>query len=256
MNAHATRGQTALMWAVSQQHADVVAVLLAHGADLSARSDVWSQVMAVPPHGYLPYNKTIPAGGETALLFAARVGDLASAKLLVARRRQRERRRCLGRQRRHAGRALGVHRSGRVPARAARRSERRADRLHRAARGDHAPRRAHGRRTPRARRRRRTPRFETWTPTRRSSDDFNFAPELVGATPFWLAARFIRAGRDAAACEARRRSAVRAPRRTRRRGPGRGVRTPEGCDDGGDGCGGDGRRQGLGSAGRAPSAKR
>ena len=30
----------------------------------------------------------------------------------------------------------------------------------------------------------------TWTPTRRSSDDWNFAPELVGATPFWLAARF------------------------------------------------------------------
>jgi ankyrin repeat protein len=33
-------------------------------------------------------------------------------------------------------------------------------------------------------------RLETWTPTRRSSNDWNFAPELVGATPFWLAARF------------------------------------------------------------------
>jgi ankyrin repeat protein len=31
---------------------------------------------------------------------------------------------------------------------------------------------------------------ESWTPTRRSSKDFNFSPELVGATPFWLAARF------------------------------------------------------------------
>jgi ankyrin repeat protein len=30
----------------------------------------------------------------------------------------------------------------------------------------------------------------TWTPTRRSSRDFNFEPELIGATPFWLAARF------------------------------------------------------------------
>jgi ankyrin repeat protein len=40
--------------------------------------------MAVEPHGYLPYNREIPAGGETALMFAARVGDLASAKLLVA----------------------------------------------------------------------------------------------------------------------------------------------------------------------------
>ena len=33
-------------------------------------------------------------------------------------------------------------------------------------------------------------RLETWTPTRRSSRDFNFSPALVGATPFWLAARF------------------------------------------------------------------
>ena len=32
--------------------------------------------------------------------------------------------------------------------------------------------------------------LRAWTPTRRSSKDFNFAPELVGATPFWLAARF------------------------------------------------------------------
>jgi hypothetical protein len=28
-----------------------------------------------------------------------------------------------------------------------------------------------------------------WTPTRRSSRDWNFNPEFVGATPFWLAAR-------------------------------------------------------------------
>jgi ankyrin repeat protein len=29
----------------------------------------------------------------------------------------------------------------------------------------------------------------TWTPTRRASQDFNFQPPLVGASPFWLAAR-------------------------------------------------------------------
>jgi ankyrin repeat protein len=33
-------------------------------------------------------------------------------------------------------------------------------------------------------------RVTSWTPTRRSSRDFHFSPELVGATPFWLAARF------------------------------------------------------------------
>ena len=33
-------------------------------------------------------------------------------------------------------------------------------------------------------------RLQAWTPTRRQSSDFHFEPELVGATPFWLAARF------------------------------------------------------------------
>ena len=36
--------------------------------------------------------------------------------------------------------------------------------------------------------------LRTWTPTRRSSKDFNFEPALVGATPFWLAARFSEPG--------------------------------------------------------------
>jgi hypothetical protein len=40
--------------------------------------------MAVPPHGLLEYNREIPHGGDTALLFAARAGDLDSAKLLLA----------------------------------------------------------------------------------------------------------------------------------------------------------------------------
>ena len=84
VNARAARGQTALMWAVAQKHSDVVKVLLAHRADVHARSDVWSQVMAVPPHGLRDYNRAIPHGGNPPLMFAARVGDLSSAKLLVA----------------------------------------------------------------------------------------------------------------------------------------------------------------------------
>ena len=78
------RGQTALMWAVAQKHPSVVKVLLARGADPHARSDAWSQVMAVFPHGILDYNRSIPHGADTALMFAARVGDLDSARLLVA----------------------------------------------------------------------------------------------------------------------------------------------------------------------------
>jgi ankyrin repeat protein len=34
----------------------------------------------------------------------------------------------------------------------------------------------------------------TWTPTRRASADFHFEPSLVGATPFWLAARLLEPG--------------------------------------------------------------
>src|SRR6266487_3482574 len=82
-NARAARGQTALMWAVAQKHSSVVKALIGH-ADVHARSDVWSQVMAVPPHGLPEYNRAIPHGGDTAMMFAARVGDLTSAKLLVA----------------------------------------------------------------------------------------------------------------------------------------------------------------------------
>src|SRR5262245_7141026 len=84
VNGRGARAQTALMWAVAQKHPDVVKALLAHGAAVEARSDVWSQVMAVPPHGYPGYNRAIPHGGDTALMFAARVGDLDSAGLLVA----------------------------------------------------------------------------------------------------------------------------------------------------------------------------
>src|SRR5207244_7383764 len=72
INAHGTRGQTALMWAVAQQHPEVVRVLIAHKADLHAKSEVYNEVMAVPPHGYLPYNLSVPHGAETALMFAAR----------------------------------------------------------------------------------------------------------------------------------------------------------------------------------------
>src|SRR4029077_7302627 len=84
VSARGARGQTALMWAVAQKHSEVVKLLLEHGADVHARSEVWSEMMAVPPHGYPEYNRQIPHGGDTALMFAARVGDLASAKLLVA----------------------------------------------------------------------------------------------------------------------------------------------------------------------------
>ena len=57
------REQTALMWAADQDHVDVVQALLQAGADIDARSH----------------------GGYTPLLFAARVGALDTARLLLSK---------------------------------------------------------------------------------------------------------------------------------------------------------------------------
>jgi len=187
--ARGARGQTALMWAVSQKHPDVVKVLLAHGADVKARSQEWSEMMAVPPHGYLGYNRQIPHGGDTALLFAARVGDLDSAKLLVAAGANVNDADAWG----VSATVLAAHsgytefvefllEKGADPTAAAagftalheaimRRDERMATALLDHGADPNAP-------------------LRTWTPTRRSSHDFHFEPALVGATPYWLAARF------------------------------------------------------------------
>ena len=193
VNAHGARGQTALMWAVSQKHPDVVKILLAHGADIHARSDAWSQVMAVEPHGYLPYNRSIPAGNETALMFAARVGDLASARLLTAAGANVNDADAWGVSATtlaaHSGYRelveLLLEKSADPNAAAAGFSAlhaaimRRDEQMVSALLTHHADANAP---------------LRTWTPTRRSSDDLHFAPELVGATPFWLAARFNEPG--------------------------------------------------------------
>ena len=189
VSARGARGQDALMWAVSQKHPDVVKVLLAHGADVHARSEVWNEVMAVPPHGHLDYNRAIPHGGESALMFAARGGDLASATLLLAAGADVNDADAWG----VSATVLAAHsgfgdlvesllekgadpnaaRAGFTALHAAimRRDEKMVSALLAHGADANAP-------------------LRTWTPTRRSSKDFHFPPELVGATPFWLAARF------------------------------------------------------------------
>ena len=192
-NARGPRQQTALMWAAAEKRAGVVRVLLAHGAEFRLKSSEWSQMMAVPPHGYPGYNKMIPHGGQTALVFAARVGDLESARMLVA----------AGASVNDAD-AWGVtatgyaafggstelveflldHQADANLAEAgfaplhcaiARRDERMVKALLEHGANPNLP-------------------LKTWTPVRRSARDFHFAPELVGASPFWLAARFLAPG--------------------------------------------------------------
>ncbi len=242
VNARGARGQTALMWAVSQKHPDVVKVLLAHGADVHARSDAWSQVMAVPPHGYLPYNQAIPPGGDTALLFAARVGDLASAKLLVAAGANVNDADAWG----VSATTLAAHsgyrelvefllEKGADPNAAAagftalheaimRRDERMVGALLAHGADANAP-------------------LRTWTPTRRSSRRLQFRARARRRDTVLAGRALQRTGRHAPAGETRRRSAVRAPRRARGRGAGRQrVSTPDRGDDGADGRDRNGRR--------------
>ena len=183
------RDQTALMWAVAQHHPAVVEILLAHGADLRARSDVWSQVLAVPPHGQPEYNRDTPHGGNTALMFAARVGDVASARHLIAAGANVDDTDARG----VSATTLAAHAGfgelvdvlleegadpnaadagfGALHAAVMRRDSRMVGALL-----------AHGA-DPNAV-------LLTWTSPRRASRDLHFPPPLVGATPFWLAARF------------------------------------------------------------------
>ena len=183
------RGQTALMWAVAQHHPAVVEVLLAHGADLRLRSDVWSQMLAVPPHGQSEYNRQTPHGGNTALMFAARVGEVESARQLIAAGADVDDTDARG----VSATTLAAHagfgdlvellldggaepNASEAGFSALHAAVMRRDRRMVGALLDHGA-------NPNAV-------LQTWTSPRRASRDLHFPPPLVGATPFWLAARF------------------------------------------------------------------
>jgi uncharacterized protein len=83
------RDQTALMWAVSQRHPDVVRALLEGGADVQARTRprTYRIMLDQGPKRVVKTSKqdatSADLGGNTALLFAAQVGDAESASLLL-----------------------------------------------------------------------------------------------------------------------------------------------------------------------------
>ncbi len=80
---HAHR-QTALMWASAQGHAEVVGLLLAAGAGLEDRSRVYPQIVSSSGNADRSGVFEVLQGGYTPLLFAARRGDVESARRLVA----------------------------------------------------------------------------------------------------------------------------------------------------------------------------
>ena len=87
VNAHEREHQqTALMWAAAERHPDVVRLLIGAHADIRARSLSYAQTVVgeqTQRAGREELNYTVLRGGATPLLFAARVGDVASARLLL-----------------------------------------------------------------------------------------------------------------------------------------------------------------------------
>ena len=183
-------GQSALMWAVAQKHHDVVKVLLEHGADVHARSHVYAvKKSADVPHPVPENQRAFPQGGDTALIFAARLGDLVSTKLLVSAKANVNdadgwgmSAMALAAYNDHTdvveyllefGADPNLPSSEIAPLHAAilHRNERMVDALL-----------AHGT-DPELR-------LRAWTGTERGSRDRWIHPSLVGATPLWLAARF------------------------------------------------------------------
>jgi ankyrin len=78
--------QTALMWAAAQAQPGSVAALIEGGADLRARSRTYTQTVTsevTQRAGREELNYTVSRGGSTPLLFAARSGDVESARLLI-----------------------------------------------------------------------------------------------------------------------------------------------------------------------------
>ena len=78
------RGQTALMWAVDQRHTPVVRTLLARGANVHTRSAVWQQLENTAGNTNNAGDFLMSHGGASAILFAARQGDLETAAALLA----------------------------------------------------------------------------------------------------------------------------------------------------------------------------
>jgi uncharacterized protein len=81
-----THDQTALMWAAAQRHPEAVAALLRAGAKVALRTRVYDQTVTsevTQRAGREELNYVVPRGGSTALLFAARSGDVESARHLL-----------------------------------------------------------------------------------------------------------------------------------------------------------------------------
>src|SRR5580704_11923137 len=82
VNARETyKGQTALMWAAAEHHPDVVKLLMDHGADWKVVS--FDRETKLPKLSAASSVTPFARGGLTAFLFAAREGDVETAKVML-----------------------------------------------------------------------------------------------------------------------------------------------------------------------------
>ncbi len=190
-NGAVTRDQTALMWAANQGHPAVVEALLDFGADVDARTLLRTQYVKTekPQDSHPAYKTWIEEGGNSALMFAARSGDLRSAQLLVGAGSDVNAVSAFG----TSSVIMAVHGGN---------AQLLAFLLDNGADADNA---ASGHTALHAAVLRGNPEavkvllehganpdllLERATPVRRQSADYHFHEALIGATPLWLAARF------------------------------------------------------------------
>jgi ankyrin repeat protein len=186
-------GQTALMWAAANRRDQAVAVLVEAGADIEARSNILPRAYQTGSR-YVAYDDvrhvvTIQEGGFTPLLFAARSGDAATATVLITAGAKVDDPAPTG----ATPLVIAAH-SGNSEV-ATLLLEKGADpraagagytALHAAVlRGENALVK-----TLLARGADPNAPLTRGTPVRRYSADFAFSADLIGATPFWLAARY------------------------------------------------------------------
>ena len=74
-------GETALMWAVAENHPEAAKLLIAHGADVNLRTN--DLVYSKDRFGLEGVLTILPHGRWTPLMYAARQGSLAAARVLV-----------------------------------------------------------------------------------------------------------------------------------------------------------------------------